>query len=341
MKKTNLQAGRHSLRRILIAAALIASAGIAHAQEKLTFPSADFADKYKMSHAKGTPTQVFGYLTMPSIPVTGKIPVIVIAHGSGGVEPKDRDFWAPYFNKLGFAAFIVDSFTPRGVSRTVDDQTLVSRAANTVDALYALKFLAADPRFDAGRIGIIGFSRGGDAATEAATRSFKNNVLPENTDLQFAFHIPMYLGCQDGRYRKNDSFDKTGAPMLFLLGSKDNYTPAAQCTDLIKDLQTEYPSAIDYRIYDGANHSFDENYGVKYDGNGVTSRDCAVLEIDIKTWAKRVVATNEVLTPAREKEFYKSCVTRGVTWGSQNTKYRDMAAVDIEAFLKRIKIIEQ
>jgi dienelactone hydrolase len=125
------------------------------------------------------------------------------------------------------------------------------------------------------------------------------------------------------------------------LGSKDNYTPAAQCTDLIKDLQTEYPSAIDYRIYDGANHSFDENYGVKYDGNGITSRDCAVLEIDIKTWAKRVIATNEVLTPAREKDFYKSCVTRGVTWGSQNTKYRDMAAADIEAFLKRIKIIEQ
>jgi dienelactone hydrolase len=314
-------------------------AGIASADEKLAFPSADFADKYQMALGKGKPAEVFGYLTLPTVPVEGKIPVVVIAHGSGGISPHHRDFWAPYFNHLGFAAFVVDSFTPRGVARTVEDQTLVSRAANTVDAFYALKFLAADPRFDANKIGIIGFSRGGNASAETATRTFRDHVLPENKNLQFAFHIPMYPGCQDGRYRKNHSFDKTGAPMLFLLGGKDNYTPAEQCIGMIKELQIEYPKVIEYRVYDGANHGFDGNYGVKYAGMGVTSRDCAVLEIDLETWSKHILATGESLGGAKEREFYKNCVTRGVSYGAYNSKYREMATHDIEAFLTEMKII--
>ncbi len=268
--------------------------GLTYADEKLSFTSADFADKYQMALGSGKPREVFGYLSLPTVAVSGKIPVVVIAHGSGGVEPKDRNFWAPYFNQLGFATFVVDSFTPRGVARTVDDQTLVSRAANTVDAFHALAFLAADARFDPARIGIIGFSRGGNAATETATRTFRDNVLPQNKNLQFAFHIPLYVGCQDGRYRKNNSFDKTNAPMLFLLGSKDNYTPAAQCVGLIEDMQQEYPGAIEYRVYDGANHSFDGDSGVKYDGMGTTSRDCAVLEIDLKTWARHIAGSGEL-----------------------------------------------
>jgi dienelactone hydrolase len=311
----------------------------AHAQEKVFFPSADFANIYEMSRAKGKPTQVFGYLTMPSNSVTGKVPVVVIAHGSAGIEKKDREFWAPYFNKLGFAALVVDSFTPRGVTRTVDDQSLVSRAASTVDAFYALKFLASDSRFDRNKIGIIGFSRGGTAANHTATMTFRNNVLRENKDLQFAFHIPMYLNCSDTGYRKKNSFDKTGAPMLFLLGGRDDYTPAAQCNGLLKGMQAEYKNVIDYRVYEGANHSFDADNGVKYAAMAITGRNCAVVEIDLETWSKHVVASNEPLTAEKEKGFYKSCVTRGASYGAHNTKYREMATKDIEAFLRQTSFI--
>lgn len=328
---------RHGAAGILLLLSLLA--GTVHADEKIAFPSADFADKYQMALGSGKPREIFGYLSMPTVAVSGKMPVMVIAHGSGGVEPKERNFWAPYFNQLGFATFVVDSFTPRGVTRTVDDQTLVSRAANTVDAFHALAFLAADARFDPARIGIIGFSRGGNAANETATRTFRDNVLPQNKNLQFAFHIPMYVGCQDGRYRKNNSFDKTGAPMLFLLGGSDNYTPAAQCVGLIRDMQQEYPGLIDYRVYEGANHSFDGDYGVRYDGLGTTSRDCAVLEIDLSTWVRHIAGSGELLPAAKVGEFYQKCVSRGVTFGATNTRYRDMAKQDIEAFLRKISMI--
>jgi len=326
-------------RAVLLLAAFCLHAGLARAEEIMKFPSADFADKYEMAKAKGKPIEIFGYLSMPTVAAGGKLPVVVIAHGSGGVEPKDREFWAPYFNRLGFAALVVDSFTPRGVARTVEDQTLVSRAANTVDAFYALKALAADPRFDANKIGIIGFSRGGNAANETATKTFKTNVLGDSATLQYAFHIPMYLGCQDGRYRKDGSYDKTGAPMLFLIGSKDDYTPAEQCVGLIEALQAEYPNMIDYKVYEGANHSFDSDYGIRRSARGVTSRDCPALEIDLNDWSKRLVSTGEKLSAAKSQELYKTCVSRGVTYGAQGTKYRDMAARDILAFLRRISLV--
>jgi dienelactone hydrolase len=276
---------------------------------------------------------------MPSVPVTGKIPVVVIGHGSAGVESKDTDFWAPYFNQLGFAALVVDTFTPRGVSSVVDDQGLVSNAADTVDAFYALKFLAADPRFDARRIGIIGFSRGGVAANESAIRTFRDNVLRDHRELQFAFHIPVYPGCQNSRFLKDGGFDRTGAPVLFLMGSKDDYTPPALCIDTIKEMQAAYPDAIEYRIYDGANHGFDNDRGVKYHPMAVTTRTCPVIEADLVSWGKKLYPTGEPLDVAAEKQLYQKCMTRGTNTGAYNSQYREMAARDVEDFLRRHKFI--
>jgi len=312
----------------------------AYAQQKITFPSAEYANKFEMARKLGKPIEIFGYLSLPTVPVDGKIPVVIIAHGSAGIEAKDTAFWAPYFNKLGFASFVVDSFTPRGVKSTVDDQALVSNAADTADAFFALKFIAADPRFDANRVGIIGFSRGGLAANETSTKTFRDNVLRADKNLQFAFHIPVYAGCQNSRYRKNGSFDRTGAPMLFLMGSKDDYTPAGFCLDQIKGMQQEYPDVIDYRVYEGANHSFDNNQGAHYLPTGTSTRDCPMVETDIPSWARSVVPTGQRLSLTEENQMYKDCVKRGVTVGSYDSKYRNMAAKDIEDFLRKIKMID-
>ncbi|WP_231502057.1 dienelactone hydrolase family protein [Herbaspirillum sp. RV1423] len=325
---------------ILAAIFLLAAFGVASAQQKIYFPSAEYANKFEMAKKVGKPIQIFGYLTLPENPPAGKISAVVIAHGSAGVQSKDTGFWAPYFNKLGFATFVVDSFTPRGVESTVDDQSLVSNAADTADAFFALKFLAADPRFDADRIGIIGFSRGGTASNETATKSFRDNVLRDNKNLQFAFHIPAYPGCQNSRFRKNGSFDKTGAPMLFLMGGKDDYTPAAFCLDQIKGMQAEYPGVIDYRVYDGAHHSFDGNQGVHYLRMGTSTRECPMTETDIPSWSRRLVAGGERLSLDDERKLYKDCMVRGVTVGSFDNKYREMAAKDVEAFLRKIKMID-
>jgi len=333
---SSLHRSVRALMHILAACCLLSWAGAAGAQQKISFPSAEYANKFEMAKKVGKPIEIFGYLTLPPDPPAGKIPVVVIAHGSAGVQTKDTGFWAPYFNKLGFATFVVDSFTPRGVQSTVDDQSLVSNAADTADAFFALKFLAADPRFDAERVGIIGFSRGGTAANETAVKSFRDNVLRKNKTLQFAFHIPAYPGCQNSRFRKNGSFDKTGAPMLFLMGSKDDYTPAKFCLDQIKGMQEEYPGVIDYRVYDGAHHSFDGNQGVHYLRLGTSTRNCPMTETDIASWGRSLVGSGDKLSPADERKLYKDCQTVGVTVGSYDNRYREQAARDVEDFLRKI-----
>ena len=54
-----------------------------------------------------------------------RFPAVVLVHGSGGIASNVTD-WAIELNKLGFVVFILDSFTGRGISNTVADQSQLS-----------------------------------------------------------------------------------------------------------------------------------------------------------------------------------------------------------------------
>ncbi len=61
-----------------------------------------------------TGTSITGTLSLPPV-VSGRMPAMVISHGSGGILPGREDAWAARLNALGIATFVVDSFTPRGL----------------------------------------------------------------------------------------------------------------------------------------------------------------------------------------------------------------------------------
>src|SRR6185436_13242520 len=127
--------------------------------------------------------------------------------------------------KAGIAAFVVDSFTPRSIRQTATDQSQLSTAANVADALAALRLLATHPRLDPARIGVMGFSKGGQVALYTALEPFRKAVIADAT--RFAAHIPLYPYCNDWPV----AAQLDGAPILMLLGGKDDYTPAAPCQD--------------------------------------------------------------------------------------------------------------
>src|SRR3954471_24553073 len=64
---------------------------------------------------------IFGDFFRPAS--NGKAPAIVIVHGSGGVTAAREGFWAGELTQAGMAALVTDSFTPPGVSTTVEDKT--------------------------------------------------------------------------------------------------------------------------------------------------------------------------------------------------------------------------
>src|SRR5690242_14826456 len=88
-------------------------------------------------------------------------PCMVILTSSAGVQRHREHYYAEALNAAGTAALIVDSFTGRGVRRTVADQSLVSGAQMEGDAFAALELLRGDPRIDPERIGVMGVSKGG------------------------------------------------------------------------------------------------------------------------------------------------------------------------------------
>lgn len=102
---------------------------------------------------------IVGHLFLPA--GTEKTPAVVLMHGSGGIYNAMLEYWPNQFNAAGIAVFSLDTFGPRGVKSTAEDQSQVPFSADVVDVFAALKLLATHPRIDAGRIAIMGFSRGG------------------------------------------------------------------------------------------------------------------------------------------------------------------------------------
>src|SRR6185436_14433724 len=111
--------------------------------------------------------RVAGTLHLP-MQANRPFPCMVILTSSAGVQRHREHYYAQALNDAGVAALIVNSFTGRGVSRTVADQSLVSAAQMEGDAFAALALLQADPRIDPSRIGVMGVSKGAGAALNTA-----------------------------------------------------------------------------------------------------------------------------------------------------------------------------
>ncbi|RZI43664.1 hypothetical protein EGT07_07795 [Herbaspirillum sp. HC18] len=245
---------------------------------------------------------IFGDLAIPNGAST--MPAMVIMHGSGGVDGGTSRAWATFFNSMGIATFIVNSFTQRGILGTGTEQEQLTYTASGVDGLKALQLLATHPRIDPKRIGIIGFSRGGVAVQETSLEKFRAAVIADN--LKFALHIALYGGCS--QYGST-----TGSPVLHMVGEDDGYLSVEQCKKT-----TEMTNAKGGKVrllsFPGALHGFDsDSVRRSYMANFQTWKNCR-YETDMDTLVTQIpgnanASVNELV------EYRKTCMTRGVTYG--------------------------
>lgn len=179
------------------------------------------------SRQKGQPVQVAAEITWPANTGASPVPAMVIHHGSGGVGERE----ARYVRELvpmGVATVMIDSFKPRGVTSTVLDQSAVTGQDFNLDALVALKALAANPRIDRRRIGIIGFSKGGTSALMASHEQLILAAGGTPGGPRYALHVPFYPSCTAQYYQPRT----TGAPIYQLLGGADTYCRLRAVPDL-------------------------------------------------------------------------------------------------------------
>jgi dienelactone hydrolase len=324
------------LSRLLLTAILAGSATLSHAQGpigdrevvRLEFDSYTPPTMYDLARERRhlwAPQRIWGDLSLPRR--SEKVPAMVIMHGSGGIEANSQ-MWVGALNNIGVATFVVSSFEPRGITSTVTNQTLLSPAANLMDGLQALQLLADDPRIDASRIGVMGFSRGGEVAFRSAIEPLRHAVI--KTDLQFALHIPLYSGCNQIYWSRQ----LTGAPILSLLGAADDYTGVAGC-ERLAELYEQAGANIRTIQYPGAYHSFDANYALTYLPKAPTTIPCGVVRWDIEPWTIHAEISGATLAPEALPEFYKHCTRHGVHVG-RNAAATAQARRDVLAFVQQV-----
>jgi dienelactone hydrolase len=249
------------------------------AQEKVAIASRTPGTMGEYLHGQGEAVSVVGYLYLPS-GASVPVPAMILKHGSEGLEGAQGENirkWAKSLNDWGVAAFVVDSFGPRGLGSSATDQGKLRSLADLVDTFAALKVLAADRRIDPARIGIIGWSRGGAVAMESALESARLAVLAP-ADPRFAAHVVFY-GNATPEYRDTVT---DHAPMLFFHGEADDLVPIGPTREFADWIQTQ-GNAVTFQSYPGVYHDFDVEGG--RDGSvGMvqTARNCDVL-VDFST----------------------------------------------------------
>lgn len=189
-----------------------------------------------------------GELRLP-FGATGKVPAVILIHGSGGIG-SGVDMWAHILNEAGIAAFILDSFSGRGIISTVEDQDLLNSLSMTLDAYRALDVLAAHPRIRADRIAVWGFSKGAVPSVYSAVERFRGSFGSQN---RFAAHVGFYTPCNISYL---DDTKMSPVPVRLYHGSSDDYVSPAACRELLPRLKA---AGVDVTLteYPDSQHGFD------------------------------------------------------------------------------------
>ena len=217
---------------------------IASRVEIYAIPSVTITDQqFLTGDANGKPVTVAGELRVAQ--GTGRLPVVVMMHGSSGVNGT-TEAWTHQFNTMGISTFVIDGFSGRGLTSVSTNQALLGRLNLIVDIYHSLDILAKHPRVDPDRIVLMGFSRGGQAALYASLERF--HKLWNKSGLQFAGYIPFYPDCST---TYNNDTDVVARPIRIFHGTPDDYNPVASCKAFLARLKdagrdvalTEYPDS--------------------------------------------------------------------------------------------------
>ncbi len=194
----------------------------------------------------------------PAAPVRG---TVIALHGCGGLYARTgprkgqlnarHQAMADWLVAEGYAAVFPDSLTPRGETELCTQKIgsrNIDQTQRRADALGALAWVAAQPWARADRIALLGWSHGGSAVL-SATDAGRADVAAQTA--RPAVAIAFYPGCAaalKAAYRP-------AAPLVLMLGEKDDWTPPGPCIELGRAVGAEV------NVYPGAYHDFDNPVG--------------------------------------------------------------------------------
>lgn len=178
-----------------------------------------------------------------------KLPVILVIHGSGGVDERGA-LYSSHLNQAGFATLEIDMWAARNIKGGLDRPNHVSKTLP--DVYSAIQYLKTVPEVDSNNIGLIGFSWGGVIAMLMAGDS------TNNTDSLKAL-VANYPVCWAYNKVSGYPFSKVGGEkrLLIISGKDDLYDSPQDCSDLLRSLPDSERNKTDILELDNATHAFD------------------------------------------------------------------------------------
>jgi acetyl esterase/lipase len=188
---------------------------------------------------------------------------VVVVPGGG-----HRELWmdhegysvARYLAAHGVAAFVLKYRLAReeGSPYTVEGSELVDLQR----AIRLVRSRAIEWRLDAGRIGVVGFSAGGELAALSGTRYDRG--APDSSDpVERASSKPAFVGLFYPSIAKNMQLNADTPPMFLLCGADDQPAISQGVADLYLALRRAGVSA-ELHVYAGVGHGF----GLRPDNSG-------------------------------------------------------------------------
>jgi dienelactone hydrolase len=221
---------------------LVGPAGAIAAGARIDFSSLDARHAYKVS----------GTLYLPQN-ASGPVPAVVLVHGTLGIDQRGELYRHPLLD-AGIGIFEVDFKTGiyRGALDRPNPDTFLPLA------FAALKELRKLPAVDPNRIGIMGFSLGGNIALRTAMESNVKQWMGE--DKGFATFVLFYPVCNHFTKDFEKSGSKlTGGPMIIFYGTDDSYGEGKAVPEFKSLLAEKYGFQLSTVEYPGATHGFNLN----------------------------------------------------------------------------------
>ena len=207
----------------------------------VTFQSSTYSDMRQLLAREATTgaVTVKAYLGFPE-QVRDRYPAVIIVHTIAGYRDANEGYAPAELRKAGFATLTYDSFAARGTTGAALQGSSGYLPVGVADAYAALRLLSGEPRIDADRIAIIGFSYGGEVAHLAA---FERDLRG------WVALLPVGAIAEPSAY--------TGSPVLMLLGEKDDNLPVTKIESYLAYARAAgTPAPIETVIYPGAYHAW-------------------------------------------------------------------------------------
>ena len=186
----------------------------------------------------------------------GPFPAVVALHDCGGLKQRpntEAQLYSVWANKLvadGFVVLFPDSFGSRGLGSQCRERHRSLRASRerVTDANAARVWLQEQSYVRADHISLLGWSNG----ASATLWTVRLTTLPRPETADFRSAVAFYPNC--GRLR--EAAWSARVPTLILIGSIDDWTPAAACQQMVAGARGR-SARVEIIVYPDAHHEFD------------------------------------------------------------------------------------